>query len=291
MAKYVLAAVLVLIPVGAQAASYMSWSSGLIATIRSNMPGLNVPDPSPDGAHPYSGPNLDDGVSAPNAYLSGAHLAHAMLRSADLNTANLNRVSLGGAFLNGANLSFADLGDALLPGAKLNGANLACANLSGVDLASANLAGANLAGANLSGASLYNAINLGLTTGSADYDAETDFTQAYSEGNYTAPFDPVAAGWNLVVDSGVDCDGDGLSASEEAAAGTNPNLPDTDGDGFSDGVEVAAGSDPLEFASQPSPAPLPALSAPAQVALLAMVLSAGLYGLRKPRGWGMLIPH
>lgn len=35
-----------------------------------------------------------------------------------------------------------------------------------------------------------------------------------------------------------DADGDGLSATEESAAGTNPANPDTDGDGLYDGVEV-----------------------------------------------------
>jgi RHS repeat-associated protein len=36
----------------------------------------------------------------------------------------------------------------------------------------------------------------------------------------------------------VDSDGDGLSDSEEAALGTNPNVADTDGDGLDDGEEV-----------------------------------------------------
>jgi hypothetical protein len=44
---------------------------------------------------------------------------------------------------------------------------------------------------------------------------------------------------------GVDRDGDGLSTSEERAAGTNPFLADTDGDGLNDGREVnEIGSDP-----------------------------------------------
>ena len=41
-----------------------------------------------------------------------------------------------------------------------------------------------------------------------------------------------------------DTDGDGLSDTEEAALGTDPNLPDTDGDGVDDGDEVTAGTDP-----------------------------------------------
>src|SRR5436190_1922420 len=35
-----------------------------------------------------------------------------------------------------------------------------------------------------------------------------------------------------------DVDGDGLTDAQEAAAGTNPNNPDTDGDGLKDGMEV-----------------------------------------------------
>ncbi len=42
-----------------------------------------------------------------------------------------------------------------------------------------------------------------------------------------------------------DADGDGLSDTEEAAAGTNPSDPDTDNDGMPDGAEVAHGYDPL----------------------------------------------
>jgi gliding motility-associated-like protein len=42
-----------------------------------------------------------------------------------------------------------------------------------------------------------------------------------------------------------DQDGDGLTNSQETAAGTNLTNPDTDGDGINDGAEVAGGSDPL----------------------------------------------
>lgn len=48
-----------------------------------------------------------------------------------------------------------------------------------------------------------------------------------------------------------DADNDGLSLSEEQAAGTNPNVADTDGDGFDDGVEVKNNSDPLKYQSWP----------------------------------------
>jgi hypothetical protein len=45
-------------------------------------------------------------------------------------------------------------------------------------------------------------------------------------------------------DAPVDSDGDGLTDSEEADLGTDPNNPDTDGDGINDGDEVAGGTDP-----------------------------------------------
>jgi hypothetical protein len=44
-----------------------------------------------------------------------------------------------------------------------------------------------------------------------------------------------------------DPDDDGLSNSEELAAGTNPSESDSDGDGLSDGDELATfGTNPLE---------------------------------------------
>lgn len=42
-------------------------------------------------------------------------------------------------------------------------------------------------------------------------------------------------------DSALDPDRDGLTNSEEQAAGTNPHLPDTDGDGCNDACELAMG--------------------------------------------------
>lgn len=45
-------------------------------------------------------------------------------------------------------------------------------------------------------------------------------------------------------DQDVDTDQDGLTDSEEAVYGTDPENPDTDGDSYLDGDEVAAGYDP-----------------------------------------------
>ena len=86
-------------------------------------------------------------------------------------------------------------GTNLQPGAYLGSANLAFANLTNANLGSANLYGADLTGANLTGADLYganltNANGLGMTYGTPDYDALTNFTGT--------GFDPVAAGRNLV---------------------------------------------------------------------------------------------
>ena len=53
---------------------------------------------------------------------------------------------------------------------------------------------------------------------------------------------------DLMADSvaSLDSDGDGLTDSEEAAIGTDPNAADTDGDGLTDGLEATAGTtDPL----------------------------------------------
>ena len=51
--------------------------------------------------------------------------------------------------------------------------------------------------------------------------------------------------------AGQDSDGDGLSNSEEAALGTDPNNPDSDGDGWQDGDEVAQYTDPTKANDHP----------------------------------------
>ena len=60
----------------------------------------------------------------------------------------------------------------------------------------------------------------------------------------------IAIGGPTDPEPSTDTDGDGLTDSEEATLGTDPNLADSDGDGFSDGQEVAAKTDPLSRASQ-----------------------------------------
>jgi gliding motility-associated-like protein len=53
-----------------------------------------------------------------------------------------------------------------------------------------------------------------------------------------------------------DCDLDGLTGTEEANIGTNPNDADTDDDGLNDGAETTGGSDPLN-PCDPNPNALP----------------------------------
>jgi len=231
MRELVLALVLVLMASGAQASSYLDIFGGVHDPIFSYVN-------SDYGVH-YSGPDLQPGVVAPGAFLEGAILNNANLAGANLSGANLTNVAtlnganlsganLSGAYMdwsyfrsanlegadlsnthafstnfNGANLSNADLSGAYMPFSTMNGANLSNAELSGTWLgeccgASMDLTGTNLTGANLSGAIL-GVHALGLTIGTPNYDALTDFTNAYSGEYENSPlFDPVAAGWTLV---------------------------------------------------------------------------------------------
>ena len=65
---------------------------------------------------------------------------------------------------------------------------------------------------------------------------------------------PPSADSAVVAETGgsldADLDGDGLSAAEEAALGTDPANPDTDADAYLDGWEVTEGSDPLDPSSR-----------------------------------------
>jgi hypothetical protein len=81
---------------------------------------------------------------------------------------------------------------------------------------------------------------------------------AWETANGFSPTDP----W----DGPGDFDGDGLSNTEEAALGSDPNLEDSDEDGFLDGDEASAGSDPGDASDYPGavtdpgePPPLPQL--------------------------------
>ena len=64
----------------------------------------------------------------------------------------------------------------------------------------------------------------------SDGDGVIDINDAF-------PFDPTETS---------DADGDGLGANQEAELGTDPDNPDSDGDGLTDGEEVAEGSNPLD---------------------------------------------
>ena len=163
MRKLVLAAVLVLVASGAQASSYLDiFGVGHDPLLYEDFGLAQLV------AHPYSGPNL-----RPSADLTGAYLGDAILPAANLSGANLSSALLFGAILNSADLSYADLSGAYLDQTQLSDADL-------------------------SGADLSDAIFLGNTSGTPDYDAQTDFTNAWAELSGGALFDPVAAGWTLV---------------------------------------------------------------------------------------------
>ncbi len=83
-----------------------------------------------------------------------------------------------------------------------------------------------------------------------DDDGWSDYQEAIEYGTLPYRADTDGDGLNDPVDPnplGIgDADGDGLTASEEAALGTDPDDPDTDDDGHLDGFEVLQGTDPLD---------------------------------------------
>jgi hypothetical protein len=177
MRKFVLAAVLILVAGGAQAASYLQNGGAIVDPIQSTL----------GGNHSYSGANLQ-----PGAFLANADLTFAILNSADLVNATLTSANLSNANLTDAILFDADLFNADLSNADLSFADLGSGNLSDAILFGANLSGANLFGADFSNTILANAIGLDSTFSdfATLYNANTDFTGTF--------FDPVAAGWTLV---------------------------------------------------------------------------------------------
>ncbi len=68
-----------------------------------------------------------------------------------------------------------------------------------------------------------------------------DPSTAYVPTGTSDPLDPCDP---LATSLACDSDGDGVSNSDEAANGTNPNNPDTDGDGVTDGEEIHGVDDP-----------------------------------------------
>ena len=209
----------------------------------------------------------------PEANLSDANLTGADLTGADLSSADLTGADLSDADLSFADLSFADLTDADLTGADLTDAYLAGVksgsitgnpNLTGTgflltagylvgpeaNLGYANLGGADLTGADLTNANLNRATYLGSTTGSAFYNAETDFTDAYSGTHRRGTlFDPVAAGWNFVCEPEPDADEDEVCDSvDNCPAAANPGQEDADSNGTGDACNDGEDADSDEWA-------------------------------------------
>jgi uncharacterized protein YjbI with pentapeptide repeats len=143
-----------LVASGANAASYQMIDGTIVDPIQNIM----------GGDLAYAGANLEPGAYLTNANLTNAKLYYANLSGADLTGADLNHAQLWETLLENANLTNANLGYAILTGAWLSNANLS--------------------GADLAFAGIWN------TTGSAYYNAQTDFTGT--------GFDPVAAGWTFV---------------------------------------------------------------------------------------------
>ena len=148
---------------------------------------LGTPDPPVVGCttgsfHPYDGPQLESEVVAP-----GSELSSASLRFADLSEANL-----AGSRFSFSELTLADFSESDLTGSDFSGASFRYADVDGADF---------------SGADLSDARYLGTAKGSAIYSPTTNFSNAWWDSgglsclltDRCTPFDPVAAGWTLVV--------------------------------------------------------------------------------------------
>jgi hypothetical protein len=131
-------------------------------------------------------------ISAPNADFRGVSIdlqivesggGGASLESADFRQSELNATGGGSAV-------FAWTDDLNLRQVDFSGANLQSFNFTPIGGGEADITGANF-----SNAVLTNVIGLGSLSGSAFYNANTDFTGATDQ---FGRFDPVAAGWTLV---------------------------------------------------------------------------------------------
>ncbi|MCP4788317.1 MAG: hypothetical protein GY878_32815, partial [Fuerstiella sp.] len=89
----------------------------------------------------------------------------------------------------------------------------------------------------------------GRNGGGAGYRGLVDEVAVWNKAISAEDIAALAAGGSVIPES--DADGDGLTTSQEIAAGTDPDNPDTDGDGTNDGDEVTAGTDPTDANSRP----------------------------------------
>ncbi len=77
---------------------------------------------------------------------------------------------------------------------------------------------------------------------------DRSFLGAHLDGSGMGPV--ALEGVSVQLGPDLDPDGDGLTTSDELAAGTNPSRADTDGDGLPDGWELAHGLNPLDAAGR-----------------------------------------
>ena len=92
---------------------------------------------------------------------------------------------------------------------------------------------------------LTNSQELTLGTNPTVADTDGDGINDGTEVNGATPSDPLNPCSPNGTSGSCDPDNDGLSNTQEAALGTNPNVADTDGDGINDGTEFTTGSNPL----------------------------------------------
>ena len=157
-----------------------------------------------------SGSTMQD-VDLTSAIISGGNLTGSVLRFINLNSTGLEACDLRGADLYGATMIGASLEDAIARDAdftlvNLHGGNLRNADLRGAPFREADVSGVDFEGSQLDavdfgGAFFEYAVMLGDATGSAKYDATTDFQYAYADAG-SILFDPVAAGWVFVPEPG-----------------------------------------------------------------------------------------